>query len=212
MIASFSNNFIFLKTRKTGGTSVGIVLSTWCTSIDVLSPLYTPDELLRIKMGAPLSTSSYHSVPIRSHMTAREIKSTFPDLWNKSYKISVERHPYEKVVSRAFWEIGRKGGDPERDFADALDQSVEDDRLSDRDIYCIDGKVIADQIIDQRKIDKELRQLAKRFGKKMPLAVPRTKSQFRVDHRPAKEILSENQKQRIKERCSFEFEYFAFPP
>jgi hypothetical protein len=210
MIASFSNDFIFLKTQKTGGTSVGLVLSTWCTSIDILSPLYPPDELLRTKMGAPLSTSSYNGVRIHSHMSGREIRSTFPELWDKAYKISVERHPYEKAVSRAFWEIGLVGGDPKRDFADALNRSVEDNRLSNRDIYCIDGKVIADQIIDQRNIDAELKQLATRFGKKIPVAVPRAKSQFRVDHRPAREILNNNQKQRIVECCSFEFEHFGF--
>lgn len=212
VIASYTNSFIFLKTRKTGGTSMAIVLSTWCTTPDVASPLYKPDEEIRLDLGGCPSTTTWNGKKIHSHLTAAEVRGTFPDLWAAAYKFSIERHPYEKVVSRAYWEIGRRNGRADEEIADALDAAIECDQLIDRDIYCIDGKIVADRVFLHSDLTPAIQELATRFGKPVPSLIPRAKGNFRLDRRPAAEILSERQKRRIRERTQFEFETFSFQP
>lgn len=53
MIISHRYRFIFLKTRKTGGTSVEIALSPFCSADDIITPIAPPDEALRASLGYP---------------------------------------------------------------------------------------------------------------------------------------------------------------
>ncbi|MEM7193183.1 MAG: hypothetical protein AAF405_10065, partial [Pseudomonadota bacterium] len=47
MIISHKHKFIFLKTKKTAGTSVELALSQICGESDVITPLAAADEALR---------------------------------------------------------------------------------------------------------------------------------------------------------------------
>lgn len=51
MIISKTNNFIFIKTKKTAGTSVEIALSVHCGAEDIITPLDQEGEELRRKAG-----------------------------------------------------------------------------------------------------------------------------------------------------------------
>ena len=77
MIASYSHNFIFLKTRKVGGTSLEIVLSSWCRDRDICSPVLPEDEELRQQMGGSARNFSDAEGKVRfyHHMPAGEVKA-----------------------------------------------------------------------------------------------------------------------------------------
>ncbi len=47
MIVSHKHKFIFIKTRKTAGTSVEIALSKICGKNDILTPISPKDEIYR---------------------------------------------------------------------------------------------------------------------------------------------------------------------
>ena len=47
MIVSHEHRFIFLKTKKTAGTSLELALSQLCGPDDVITPLAPTDEALR---------------------------------------------------------------------------------------------------------------------------------------------------------------------
>ena len=51
MIASHQHRFIFLKTRKTAGTSVEIALSKVCGPDDIITEISPEDEELRQAAG-----------------------------------------------------------------------------------------------------------------------------------------------------------------
>ena len=51
MIVSHRHKFVFMKTRKTAGTSIEIALSEHCGPSDIVSPNDPADEELRSKLG-----------------------------------------------------------------------------------------------------------------------------------------------------------------
>ena len=53
MIVSHRHRFIFIKTRKTAGTSIEIALSPHCGPEDIISPIAKDDEQFRHELGYP---------------------------------------------------------------------------------------------------------------------------------------------------------------
>ena len=51
MILSHEHRFIFLKTRKTAGTSIEIALSKFCGDKDIITRITNQDEILRSQLG-----------------------------------------------------------------------------------------------------------------------------------------------------------------
>lgn len=51
MIILHSHKLIFIKTRKTAGTSFEIALSKWANDDDTITPISPLDEGLRLSMG-----------------------------------------------------------------------------------------------------------------------------------------------------------------
>lgn len=121
-IVSHKHKYIFLKTRKTAGTSVEALLAKYAG----------PDDILAIShdvTGSTTLNTQNTSVPrysvgisgarrfmIRSlskksinfklnwyqHMTAKEIKeSVGSEIWHNYTKITIERNPYHRLIS--FW-------------------------------------------------------------------------------------------------------------
>jgi len=161
MIASKSRNFIFIKTPKTGGTSIEIVLSSWCSRSDICTP-FADDELLRYEYGGlPRNfgagwwrESAYRRAikkgnkekiahirqelrPLTkfyNHMPATAVADALPDLWRHAYKFTIERHPYERAVSvvcRALWKNNGRPGNS-RDFTQHPDFTRVMDEMLER--------------------------------------------------------------------------------
>lgn len=212
MIVSYSNNFVFVKTRKTGGTSVELVLSTWCSGRDVCSKVSPEDEETRKAMRGLAPTRAAKGGKVYNHMSAAEIRDMFPDSWARAFKFVVERHPFEKVVSRAYWNIGRRGDEPAQSFERVLHSVISRGVFIDRDLYLIDGKIAVDEVVLYDQLWPRIGRLGETLGKSMPAVLPRAKGQHRKDRRPATEILSEDQKARIRDMAGWEFETFGFDP
>jgi hypothetical protein len=239
MIASFAHNFIFIKTRKTAGTSVEVVLSTWCSDEDVCVPILPEDELIRAAYGArprnfgapPELERSYVDAIRRkdlsdisrlrtlivkrfgfyAHMPATDVRDRFPELWQKAFKFTIERHPYEKIVSRAYWKhgkaISRGNVTPISDF---IEDMIEHPGISDRHLYMERDQLLVDRIIPYESLWSSLGDLARTWGVALPDPLPRSKGGTRQDRRPARDILTRDQRRRIADRCAFEFELMGY--
>lgn len=214
LIASFLHNFIFLKTRKVGGTSLEIVLSAWCGEQDICSPVLPEDEQLRREAGGRARNFRgpdgkplfYH------HMPAAEVKRALPDLWGHAFKFTVDRHPYEKVVSRAWWNIGRRNGDPARELDAEIEKAIESRSYLNHPIYTIGGKLAVDDLWPYEQMWERLEGLAKRLGVPVPTQQPRAKAEHRRDRRPASETLTPDQRERIYRDARVEFDLLRYEP
>lgn len=119
MIVSHKYQFIFIKTRKTAGTSIEISLSPLCGEEDVFTPISQGDRyenhrprnyegwfnpLPEIISGdrEPRKSLSecYHRIKYLTHSTALVARHRMSRrVWNNYFKFCVDRNPFDKVVS-----------------------------------------------------------------------------------------------------------------
>jgi hypothetical protein len=235
MIVSFEHNFIFIKTQKTGSTSVEIALTPFCGAMDIITPMSLADEQSRLQDGvvqarnyardkatemafrlAVLSGNEVTAGEISSslrtggsffnHMPAAVAKPMLPAaFWGKAFKFTVQRHPYEKAVSWAYFRLQNNKAPP-TDFPRYLDEAVRLLPIDESRLYTIDGRSVVDRVIRQEHLAADLNDVALHLGFGPLGDLPRAKSGSRLDRRPAREILSTEQQQLIFSRARSIFE------
>ncbi len=199
MIISHKHKFIFIKTKKTAGTSIEIALSKFCGPEDIITPISEKDEEVRRRLGYPPPQN--YLKPLReyglrdwlrlllkfkkakkffNHMSAEEIKSQVGEkVWQDYYKFCFERNPWDKVVSLYKWETRNN---PEKlSFHDYLNT----DRakvLSTRggyNLYSINGVVVVDRVCRFENLRKDLAEICKILNLPEEPFIPKTKNQYR---------------------------------
>ncbi|HEY4113994.1 MAG TPA: hypothetical protein VGM17_08020 [Rhizomicrobium sp.] len=239
MIISYLHNFIFIKTKKTAGTTVEMVLAPLCGPDDIITPLGKREEMIRGN-GVPLCRN-YSSDPaaeqtlrdlmmdasrnrelrrklgeelsarIGTHTGAAGIKNRVsPDFWNKAFKFTAERHPYEKVVSLAYFTF--KPSKTDAPWDEHLNTTVKRGSYGGDQYYTVDGKAVVDEFIRQERLHEDLKRVGARLQLSIPDELPRSKTKTRRDKRPAREILNEEQKAIIRNKCRLEFELLNYEP
>ncbi len=196
MIISHKHKFIFIKTRKTAGTSIEIALSKICGENDILTPISTEDELFRRSysnksaQNYKLPFSSYSRKDIISllkekkrkafynHMSSLEIRQNLPsEIWEHYFKFTIERNPFDKIVSLYFW----RGGDRKfKSIYDFLTQGGLED-FNSFDQYAIEGSIAVDHIYQYEELEFMCNDLTNRFHLEEHLKLPqyRAKSKTR---------------------------------
>lgn len=117
MIINHEKKIIFIKTKKTAGTSLEIALSKYCGANCVIAPIAPVDEKKREALGyrtaQNFSDTYWPSENARSvgrftaHTRATVIKQIIPKMiWEVYKKITVVRNPFDVAISRYFWEGG----------------------------------------------------------------------------------------------------------
>jgi hypothetical protein len=237
MIASFKYNFIFVRTKKTASTAVELGLSTICGPEDIISPIGAGQELIRSKSGIhprnftkdpvverelldaikfgrakkirQASTRNRITNGCTGHMRAREVKQWVSDeFWNSACKFTTERHPYEKALSLAHFGFGRLSGTPS--FEAVLDHVVKESYRTYRGykVYFIGGKSAMDVILRQDRLADDIADLRSRLN--LPeFELPRARGK-RQDRRPAREVLTDAQKEFIYQQCKPEFDLLGW--
>ena len=118
MILSHKYKFIFIKTRKTAGSSIEYNLSKCLGEKDVLTPLYnilnTEDAVPKnyifdnkfsntLKKFGLLKLSKYFRDEFKTHDHCIKIKRMVGSkIWNSYFKFCVEREPVDKCLSYYF--------------------------------------------------------------------------------------------------------------
>lgn len=239
MIASYAHNFVFIKTRKTGGTSVEMYLSQHCGPEDVVTPLTFDDEWARSAQAGVLVARNFSPTPrldvcLRSafvaerkdeyheikaeirkrggfynHMVASAIRRKLDrKFWKNAAKISVERHPYEKVVSRAYFNARLH---PSVDIKEFIERAVLETR-ENIEMYSIWGRSVVTSMLRQERLEEDLAVLADKIGIPRPQHLPRAKSGYRHDQRKATEILTERQRKIVLSRHARTFALLGYEP
>jgi hypothetical protein len=137
VIVSHSKRFIFIKTRKTAGSTLQKAFAFACRPGDIL--------ISTAAILPPWARTSPRPRERNPHLGKHWIIKHFPREWREYTKITVERNPLDKTVSLYWWE--NRELHPRPSFEQWL-ETKEDFRLSDFHRYGSKaGKVLADQVI-----------------------------------------------------------------
>ena len=181
MIASHAHRFIFLKTRKTAGTSVEIALSTVCGPDDVITRISPEDEDLR-KAAGGRGPQNFESPPLHrqafNHMGARLVREALGrETWESYFKFAIERSPWDAVVSLYFWKYKDR---PElHDFEQYVGEEWIEQLANNRRMYRIRGELALDRVLRYEQLDRELSQVWDELSLPGSPDLPRAKGQAR---------------------------------
>ena len=201
MIISHKHKFIYIKLRKTAGTSIEMMLSKICGENDIITPLGSEDE---IRSREKIGEARNFKIPFRKHrkreiarlllgyapayflehFTAQEILNRLDEeVWNDYYKFTFDRNPFDKAVSYYYWD----GGDVK--FGNIREWIKQGGlrSMSSYNLYSIGNRVVVDKIYKYEEMDAGLKHLTEKLGLNTPLKLPeyRAKGNYRKvrDHR-----------------------------
>lgn len=189
MIISHEHRFVFVKTRKTAGTSVEIALSTRCGDEDVVTAITPEDEVLRRRCGGRgrqntlvpegAGASQDGDRHFYNHMPAADIRAVVgPECWSAYRTFTVERNPWEKAVSLYFW---RTKDLPQRPPFSVFLRSEDRGLLSNWRLYADGDEVLVDRILRHERLDADLAEEWSALGLAGKPTLPRAKAGHRPD-------------------------------
>jgi len=167
VIVSHEHGFVFMKTRKTAGTSVEIALSRVCGPDDVITPVTSEDETLRRETGGrgpqhyespPLDRKAFNHMPVsmvRRMLGRRRFESYF--------SFAIERNPWDAVVSLYHWRF-RDAETPGDFTAFVGSEAVETFATKNQRIYRLDGRVAVDRVLRYESLASELEAVWSELG------------------------------------------------
>ena len=247
-ILSFENNFIFVKTRKVAGTSVEAALRPY-TGPDDIVPCVTPrDEYYSAVKGHysknyaanPDDEKRYTELVLEkrfeeamsflkdmdkkhnSHMKISRIKRIVEERGlrlDDFYKFSIERHPYNWVISsvsysnRKYHQGTLEPMEPQRISA-LLERKLADPsylQARNWDMYAQGDKLLVDSLIRYEDLEDELVDTLRKIGlDASALVLPDLKTNVR--HLDPDAILTKDMKTNIQMRFSKVFNVMGYVP
>lgn len=226
MIISHQHKFIFLKTKKTAGTSIEVFLSQHCDENAIVTPikphvephqsrnwhgLWNPIPELMDNEQRAISTLSmllFKQAKFYNHMPARTVRSRIPrHIWDTYFKFCVERNPWDKTLSHYHMINDRFGR-----------RLSLDTYLKSQD-FCINypiytgasGELMVDHVIRYESLLADLSAVFARLG--IPFGGTlgvHAKSNHRVDKRPYQEVYTQNQRMLIEKAFSKEIDMHGY--
>lgn len=222
MIISHKYRFIFLKTRKTAGTSTEISLARFCGPRDVVTPV--AEEHLREQFGSvppqnlTIAAHRYDTLDwirvcarrqwllFHPHMQATDVrKYVGRRVWNSYFKFCCERNPWEKVIS-AYWHWKTELND-QRTLAQFI-KSCEG--WSDYDRYSINGRIAVDCVAKYEVLQEELSRICRWLGISFDGRLPSAKANARQDRRMYSEILTAGMAEEIRKKFAREIALLGY--
>ena len=137
MIVSHKHKFIFMKTRKTGGTSIQSALAPICGEDDIITP--DVDDMASGKNVDKFFTDHPHPllIDVKNYLSGVDPRnSDRKDVWSKYFKFSIVRNPWEIVVSRYNWNKRNEEGSIE-DFREWLKTYCSEEAVWGPAHYCV---------------------------------------------------------------------------
>jgi hypothetical protein len=162
MIISHKHKFIFIKTRKTAGSSIEVFLARHCGPDDVITALYpaVDGHQTRNWQGGD-----------GEHLTAATVRAVVGvERWRDYFTFSIERNPWDKTVSAYYYWLNylrpRQGVTTPVEFAPSLRRlafglPVDFPWYTDPQADCVP---MVSFIMRYERIDKDLGQVCRQLG------------------------------------------------
>jgi hypothetical protein len=192
MIISHEHRFIFVRTRKTAGTSLEIVLSALVGPDAVITSVSPRDERGRQEWGGrppqnhltaghddpgtPVPPGPGPGVRFYNHMPAARIRDLVGErIWSRYLTFCFERNPWDKVVSLYYH---RYRSEPRPGLLRFL-RSGEAADCVNWPLYTDGGRQLVDAVGRYERLSEDFTALLARVGLVAPGRLPTAKSHFR---------------------------------
>jgi hypothetical protein len=167
MLCSHEKKFIYLKTRKTAGTSVEILFERFCLPPGQLPEGHWTNQIIT-QAGIVGARGPWLVQPqFYNHMPASKVRNILGrEIFDSYFKFCTMRNPFDKIVSGFWWKTPDFSNEPfsniKRRFTDFVLQRF--GRLNDRMIFMIDGHSVIDQFIRYEHLTTDVEQVCKALG------------------------------------------------
>ncbi|MDB4279642.1 sulfotransferase family protein [Paraglaciecola sp.] len=218
MLVSHRKKFIFLKTSKTAGTSVEVFFEKYCFPEGDWIFSHYIEEYINSDTGIVgyrgLSRSNQR---FYNHIPAYNLREELGnDIWDKYFKFTVIRNPFDKMVSAFFhFEKHRKldtySSDKLTDVERFRNWVKGGGKVIDKHIYSIEGKVAVDYVIRYENLRRDLESVCKKINLDFDSNdLPNLKSEFRDRSLPAKAFYDLETEQLVRKSYDFEIQHFGY--
>ena len=173
MIASHAHRFVFVKTRKTAGTSLEIALSRHCGPDDIVTRISPADEELRAAAGGVPPQNDQTEPSSYAHMGARRVIQVIGrQTWDDYFTFAVERNPFDVVASS--WRYSARKPTFTKTFAEFVRTPRRLDRLAlNERLYRMGGSVVVDRVYLYEELPAAVTDISARLG--LALDLPHAK-------------------------------------
>lgn len=221
MLVSHRYDFIYFKTRKTGGTSVEIYFEPFCWN----PALPFVEQHQREEEATEWGIVGSRGLPVEgrtwiNHLPASGIRELIgDDIFNRYYKFCVIRNPFDKAVS-GFW----FWASPEKRLAlknapfSRVRESFERWTLRrampvDRIVYTIEGVPVANRYIRHENLAADMESVCHDLGVPWePGRLKRYKADTRLRDEPFADYYTPAAAARVAECFAWELEFFGYRP
>jgi hypothetical protein len=204
VIASHLHRFVFVKTRKTAGTSIEIALSRHCGPDDVITPISPEDEVLRQQAGGRGPQHHDTEPSCFNHMRARRvIRVLGRPTWDDYFTFAVERNPWDVVASSYRYSTRRPGF--RLSFAEYVRAPRVDRLAANRLVYTIGDEVVVDRVYRYEDLSGAMRDVGERLG--LDLALPHAKHSTGPHYR---ELYAPADVEVVRERFAWTIEHLGY--
>lgn len=210
MIVSHSNKFIWVKTRKAASSSIELALNKLCNLIDYYNHLHEHEEIQnQISLNKNKELRNWKIYP---HHKLKELQSICyknsilnSRQWNKYFKFTIERNPWDKVVSLYYFNIYKNNFKSFEEFI----QHGKWVRCYNWPLYTHNDHVIVDYVMMYENLEQEIRYISNVLGKPLDIFNENT-HQRPKDKKDYREFYNEENKQIIYNYFFKEIQHFNY--
>ena len=241
-LVSHRHEFVFLKTRKTGGSSFEMLLEPFCAppghevvhhtkgrvSADGIIGVRAPaSHIARLRSTGELPTTDVRNkrgetiaVEWRSHMPARKVRQGIGvHAWRQYLRVTAVRNPFTRAISLFFFKMSRRmiPSVPlnTTELREAFRGFVSSGSFeTDYQITHIDDTWVCHEVLRLEHRDRDILRLAARLGISLdPSALPHVKN-LRPDREglPVRDLFDDRSTESVRERCRWMFDEVGYSP
>ncbi len=225
MLVSHTHKFIYLRTRKTAGTSLELALERYCIPPSMQLRKSTPAVISKYGIVSrknykrkKLSLARFTQFDWRIHQSAAHTRLYLGGAkWDSYRKFTTVRNPYDRMVSYFhFFKLGENI--PENsDFAQVRDKFrdfvLNEDWHDDFKIVSLKGRYIIDHAVRMEYLPDDLKLLAKNL-ELAPDTIEIGHSNSTASSRKTYEVpeyYDQSTIQHVRNRMSWVFDHFDYP-
>jgi len=210
MIISHSNKFIWIKTRKCASSSIEIGLNSICDSNDYMNKLKENWDTQKKYISSFNELKDYGITPHEPILSVLEksINKNIltKDQWDKYFFFTIERNPWDKVVSLHYYY--QKTKYKSKNFQEFLDGDKWT-KAYNWPLYTINDKIVVNKVMIYENLINEMINLSKKLNKDIILfnenshQRPKNKKDYR-------ELYNHRNRKLVEKFYKKEIDYFNY--